>query len=190
MALAKLKTKISAEEYLDGEEISEVKHELLDGEVYAMAGTSDKHNIISGNLYANLRSHLLDSPCQTFIENMKVRVNPNVFYYPDILVSCEKKPESPYYRDEPILIIEVTSPSTVQIDRREKLRAYQQMPSVHEYVVVEQEKISVEIHRRQPDGRWITYFFSRNDTELTLESVDLTVQLAEIYRRVDFDEKS
>lgn len=190
MALAKLQTKISVEEYLKGEEFSEIKYEFVDGEVYAMAGTSDKHNIITGNLFANLWSHLRDSPCQTFIENMKVRVNPNVFYYPDILVSCETTPESPYYRAEPILIVEVTSPSTVQVDRREKLRAYQQMPSVHEYVLVEQEKIWVEIHRRQPDARWITYFFSRNDTEFTLESVDLTVQLAELYRRVDLTENS
>lgn len=187
MGLAKLKTKTSVEEYLAGEEVSRIKHEFIDGEVYAMAGTSDRHNIISGNIFANLWSHLRDSPCRPFIENIKVRVNQDTFYYPDILVSCEETPESPYYRKEPILIIEVVSPSTEQIDRREKLRAYQQMPSVQEYVIVEQEKISVEIHRRQPDGRWITYFFTRNDKEFTLESVELTLELAEVYRRVAFD---
>lgn len=187
MGLAKLKTKINAEEYLAGEEISQVKHEFVDGEVYVMAGTSDRHNIISGNLFANLWSHLRDSPCQTFIENMKVRVNRDVFYYPDVLVTCEENSENSYYRDEPVLIIEVISPSTAQIDRREKLRAYQQMPSVREYVIIEQEKISVEIHRRQSDGRWITYFFNHNDEEFTLESVDLTLELKEVYRRVKFD---
>jgi Uma2 family endonuclease len=187
MGLAKLKTKISVEEYLAGEETSQIRYEFVDGEVYEMAGTSDRHNIISGNLFANLWSHLRDSSCQPFIENMKVRAARDVFYYPDVVVSCEENPESPYYRDEPVLIIEVISPSTAQIDRREKLRAYQQMPSVQEYVIVEQEKISVEIHRRQPDGRWITYFFNKNDEEFTLESVDLTLALTEVYRRVAFD---
>ncbi|HEX8638274.1 MAG TPA: Uma2 family endonuclease [Pyrinomonadaceae bacterium] len=187
MGLAKLKTKISVEEYLDGEKISQIKHEFIAGEVYAMAGASQNHSRISGNIFNALANHLQDSPCEPYIENIKVRAAADAFYYPDVLVTCEGNFKNPYICEEPILIVELTSPSTRQIDRREKLRAYQQMPSVHEYVVVEQEKIAVEIHRRQPDGHWITYFFSRNDTELTLESVDLTVQLAEIYRRVDFE---
>lgn len=187
MALAKLQTKISVEEYLEGEEISDIHHEFIDGEVYSMAGTSQNHNRITRNICNALSVHLQDSPCEPYIENIKVRAAADVFYYPDVLVTCEGNFKNPYICEEPILIAEVTSPSTRQIDRREKLRAYRQMPSVHEYVVVEQEKIAVEIHRRQPDGRWITYFFSRNDTELTLESVDLTVQLAEVYRRVDFE---
>ena len=240
MGLAKLKTKISVEEYLAGEETSQIRYEFVDGEVYAMAGTSDRHNLIAGSIYTNLFIHLRDSPCQPFIENMKVRVNRDTFYYPDVIVSCEENPENPYFRNQPVLIAEVLSPSTKeidrrekllfyqqmpsvheyviveqekmhveihrrqpdgrwityfyndndldeQIDRREKLRAYQQMPSVQEYVIVEQEKMSIEIHRRQSDGRWITYFFNKNDADFTLESVDLTLQLTEIYRRVAFD---
>jgi Uma2 family endonuclease len=187
MGLAKLKIKISVEEYLAGEEISQIKHEFIDGEVYAMAGTSQNHNRITGNFYNFLLTQLRDSSCEPFIENVKVLAAENVFYYPDVLVTCEGNFKNPYYCEEPILIIEVVSPSTAQVDRREKLRAYQQMPSVQEYVIVEQEKISVEIHRRQPDGRWITYFFSRNDEEFTLESVDLTFPLTEVYRRVTFD---
>lgn len=187
MGLPKFKTGISVEEYLNGEEISQIRYEYINGEVYAMAGTSDKHNIIAGNIFANLWSHLKDSSCQTFIENMKVRVDVQTFYYPDLLVSCEENPESPYYRDEPILIVEVISPSTKQIDRREKLHAYRDMPSVVEYVIVEQEKMEVEIHRRQSGGNWITYFYAENDAEVTLESVDLTLPLSEIYRRVTFE---
>lgn len=187
MGLAKLKTKIGVEEYLAGEETSQVRYEFVDGEVFAMSGASNKHNLISGNLFGNLWSHLRDSDCQVYKENMKLKADKRTFYYPDIFVACDKNPENEYYREEPILIIEVISPSTRQIDRREKLRAYQQMPSVQEYVVVEQEKISVEIHRRQPDGRWITYFFNKNDEAFTLESVDLTLALTEVYRRVAFD---
>ena len=188
MGLAKLKTKISVEDYLEGEEISEIKYEYIEGVVYAMAGTSQNHSRITGNTFNALFNYLRNSPCETYSENIKVCTHEEVFYYPDILVTCEGEFKNKYYCEEPILIIEIISPSTAQIDRREKLRAYQQMPSVQEYVIVEQEKISVEIHRRQPDGRWITYFFTRTDTEFTLESVDLTLELAEVYRRVVFED--
>lgn len=190
MGLAKLKTKISVEDYLAGEEISPVKYEYVYGEVYAMAGTSDKHNIIALNVASELNNRLRDSPCQTFMGDIKVRVSPDVYYYPDVLVSCEQNPESPYFRSEPILIVEVISPSTKEIDRREKLLFYQQMPSVVEYVVVEQEKMLVEIHRRQTDGRWITYYFNENaDEEVEFQSVELTMTLGEIYRRVKIEKR-
>jgi Uma2 family endonuclease len=121
MGLAKVKTKISVEDYLAGEETSPVKYEYVYGEVYAMAGTSDKHNIIALNIASALNNHLRDSPCQPFMGDIKVRVSPHVYYYPDVLVSCEQNPENPYFRNEPILIVEVLSPSTQEIDRREKL---------------------------------------------------------------------
>ncbi|MDQ3041369.1 MAG: Uma2 family endonuclease [Acidobacteriota bacterium] len=187
MGLSKLKTKISVENYLNGEEISEIKYEFVGGDVYAMAGTSQNHNRIARNIVNALSNHLQNSSCEPYIENIKVRATEDVFYYPDVLVTCEGEFKNKYFCEEPILIVEVTSPSTEQIDRREKLRAYQQMPSVIEYVIIGQEKISVEIHRRQPDGNWITYFYSRTDTELTLESVELTLTLQEIYRRVVFE---
>jgi Uma2 family endonuclease len=188
MGLAKLKTKISVEDYLAGEEISPVKYEFVYGEVYAMAGTSDNHNRIVGSIYAALLNHLRNSSCEPFMGDIKVRVSPHVYYYPDVLVSCEENPESPYFRNEPILIVEVISPSTQEIDRREKLLFYQQMPSVREYVVVEQQKMHVEIHRRQTDGRWITYYFNQNaDEEVEFQSVELTMTLGEIYRRVKFE---
>lgn len=148
MGLAKLKTKISVEEYLDGENSAQIKHEFVAGEVYAMAGASEKHHRICANLFIELDSHLENSTCDAFITDMKLKVDENIFYYPDVFVACDEKPESEYYREFPVLVIEVVSPSTRQIDRREKLRAYQQMPSVREYVIVEQGKIHVEIHRR------------------------------------------
>lgn len=187
MGLAKLKTKISAEDYLDGEKDSQVRYEFVNGEVYAMAGASDNHNRITGNLFAEIYNRLRDSSCEPFTTDMKLRVDEETFYYPDVFVACDTNPVNSYYREEPILIIEVVSNSTRQTDRREKLRAYQQMPSVQEYIIVEQENVAVEIHRRQSDGRWITYFFTRADTEFTLESIDLTLQLSEVYRRVTFE---
>ncbi len=121
MGLAKLKTKISVEDYLTGETVSSVKYEYVYGEVYAMAGTSDNHNRIVGNLYAALLNHLRSSRCEPSMGDIKVRVSPDVYCYPDVLVSCEENPENSYFRKEPILIIEVLSPSTQEIDRREKL---------------------------------------------------------------------
>lgn len=187
MGVLKLKTKISVEDYLEGEKISPVKHEYVEGEVYSMAGTSDTHNLIAGDIYALLLIHLRNSQCQPFIGDIKVRVTQKVYYYPDILVSCEENPEDSHFRNSPILIIEVTSPSTEHIDRREKLLFYQHMPSVQEYAVVDQHKINIELHRRQTNGTWITYFFDASDEEIEFQSVGLTLSIGEIYRRVRFN---
>ncbi len=187
MGLPKLKTKLSVEDYLEGEEISPVKHEYVEGEIYAMAGSSDTHNMIAGDIYAALLIHLRNSKCQPFFGDIKVRVTSKVYYYPDVLVSCEENPEDAHFRNSPILIIEVTSPSTKHIDRREKLLFYQQMPSVQEYAVIDQHKIHIELHRRQMNGGWITYYFDREDTEVEFQSVNLTLPIEEIYRRVRFN---
>ncbi len=190
MGLPKLKTKISVEDYLEGETISPVKHEYIEGEVYAMAGTSDDHNRIVGELITLLTAHLRDSKCEPFFGDIKVRVTKKVYYYPDVLVSCEENPEDPYFRNQPILIIEVTSPSTENIDRREKLLFYQQMPSVQEYAVVDQHKMNVEVHRRQPSGGWITYYFNERSEVVELASVELFIPLPDLYRRVQFQKNA
>ena len=187
MGLLKLKTKISVEDYLEGEKISPIKHEYIDGEVYQMAGASNRHSRISMNLSTSLDNHFRDSPCQTFAGDTKVRVAINVFYYPDILVSCEQEDENSHFCNTPVLIIEVTSPSTERIDRQEKLLAYQRITSVQEYVIIDQHRINIELHRHQPNGTWITYFFDETDTEIEFQSVDLTLQISEIYRRVRFE---
>lgn len=190
MGLPKLKTKISVEDYLEGEKISPVRREYVQGEVYAMAGARDNHARITINLTTALSNHLRDSKCEPFSGETKVQVTRNVYYYPDVLVSCEENPESPYFRNEPILIIEITSPSTRQIDRREKLLFYQQMPSVLEYVIVDQHKMNVEVHRRQPNGGWITYYFNEPSDEVEFQSVGLTLPITEIYRRVRFEKNA
>lgn len=187
MGLPKLKTKRSVEDYLETEKTSLVKHEYVDGIVHAMAGASDNHARIAGAIYTALAIHLRNSPCEPFASDIKVRVSQKVYYYPDILVSCEQTPEDAHYRNAPVLIIEVASPSTARTDRSEKLLYYLQMPNLHEYVVVDQHKMNVEVHRRQPDGGWITYYFDEPDDAIEFNSVDLTVPITEIYRRVKFE---
>lgn len=187
MGLPKFRTKISVEDYLESEKISPIRHEYFNGEVYAMAGSSDNHNFIAGDIYAALLLHLRNSICQPFFGDIKVRVRQDIYYYPDVLVSCEQNPENPHFRNNPILIIEVVSKSTERIDRREKVFAYQQIPSLREYVVVDQYRMEVQIHRRQENGGWITYFFNELDDIVEFTSVDLTIPLPEIYRRVTFE---
>lgn len=186
MGYAKLKAKLSIDEYFDGEEISPIRHEYLYGEVYAMAGVSQNHGRITRNLLNLLSSHLAGSRCEAFSENIKVNPSAEVFYYPDVIVTCEGDFKNKFVCEEPKLIIEVTSPSTIQIDRREKLFAYKNMSSVHEIVIIDQGKVKIEVHRRLAEGQWVTYFFSDNDRELDLESVDMKLDVLSVYSRVTF----
>lgn len=190
MGVPKLRTEVTVEEYLTREKISPVKHEYVYGEVYAMAGNSDNHNRIASNFLLALVTHLRGSCCEPFFADIKVRINPFVYYYPDILVSCEQEVADPHFRNEPILIIEVLSDSTEQIDRREKLAFYRQIPTLQEYVIVAQKRMLVEIHRRQPDGRWLTHFYNQADEEFEFTSVGLTMTVSEVYQRVIFDKSA
>ncbi len=191
MGLAKLKEYISVEEYLAGEKVSEIKHEYISGVVYpmynevGMAGASDRHNQIAGRIYARLLDKTDDSECQVFIKSMKLQIDAETFYYPDVLVACDKP--SSYYRREPILIVEILSPSTERIDKNEKLFVYQQITGLQEYLIVAQDKMRIEFHQRQSDGNWMKEVFSQTDESIILKSVDLVLTLKEVYRRVDFE---
>jgi Uma2 family endonuclease len=187
MGLLKFKTKTSVEDYLESEKVSPVRHEYFNGDVFAMVGASDNHNRIARNLVNTLSNHLKNSPCEPFFNDIKIRVTPNVYYYPDILVTCEENPESQYFRNNPILIIEIVSKSTERIDRREKVFLYQQIESLQEYVVVDQYQKKAQVHRRQANGGWITYLFNEEVDIVEFSSIDLTIPLPEIYTRVTFE---
>ena len=186
MANAELKnTNISLEEYLNGEKQTPVKHEFVNGTVYAMGGASDKHGIISLNLASALSVNLPDS-CEVFISDMKLHTKKDgdqCFYYPDILVSCEASDNNKYYREKPILIIEVLSPSTERIDRTEKRERYQLIPELQEYLLIAQEYPKVEIYRRSNAWRVEEYFIEHS---FKLESVDMEFKVADLYRRIKY----
>ena len=117
MGVPKLRLKISVADYLESEKVSDVRHEYLDGEVYAMAGTSLSHNEIIGNIYEKLRGHLRGGKYRPYFVDIKVYVEKfNRFYYPDLLIICGENKESNYYTTKPTLIIEVLSPSTALTD--------------------------------------------------------------------------
>jgi Uma2 family endonuclease len=102
---------ITEEEYLQGELISDIKHELIDGEVYAMSGASKNHDRIAGNVYTKLLHLLENSPCEPFSSDVKVKVSGN-FFYPDVMVVCDDQTDHPYYSEMPTILVEVLSKST------------------------------------------------------------------------------
>lgn len=187
MGLAKLKPYLSVEDYLTGENDGKIRHEYIYGEVYAMAGSSDRHNRISGNIFVKIFSKFSGSgKCQVFMTDMKLQADAETFYYPDIFVACDNPDR--YFRREPILIIEVLSPSTESIDKREKLKVYRQIPTLREYAIIAQDKVLVELHRKNEDGMWIKEMFNSIEENIEFQSVELNISLSEIYLGVDLQE--
>lgn len=184
MGLAKLKPHLSVEEYLAGENDGVNRHEYISGEVYAMAGSSDRHNRISFNLAKKIDDKLTGD-CQVFMTDMKLQVDEATFYYPDVFVSCDNPDR--YFRREPVLIIEVLSPSTESTDRREKLKIYRQVATLQEYLIVAQDRMLVEFHQKQSNGEWLKQIFTEAGEVLKLDSINLNISLKEIYRGVNFD---
>ena len=187
MGLAKLKTKVSIAEYIVGEETSQVRYEYLHGDVYQMAGSSQSHGRISANLFGQLFAGLKGSQCEAYFENTKVRPSESVFYYPDILVTCEGEFQNTFIADAPVLLIEVTSPSTERIDRLEKLPACKSMPSVREIVIVNQGRFAIEVYRRDSNDEWTTDFFDNPEDVFHLSSINMDISVADVYDRVVFD---
>ncbi len=174
---------VSIKDYLAGELKSDVRHEFYDGSVYAMAGAGRHHNIISLNIATLLRQKSRGTPCRTFVADMKLNITElNRFYYPDILLGCDESDNHEYYLQNPCLIVEVLSPSTEAIDRREKLHAYKDITSLKEYVMVSQEKQELELYRRD-GGSWQYFLLDENDT-LHLECLDIDIKMSEVYEDV------
>lgn len=179
-------TRISVEEYLAGEKVSEVRHEYVDGEIFAMAGESRRHNRIAGNIYGRLQSHPGNSDCDVFFESVKVQIAVlNSFYYPDVAVTCESGDDDEYVITSPRLVVEVLSPTTSATDLREKLFSYRHLKSLREYLILEQDSIRAILWRRGKRGQWSKQEIS-GDEELQLESVELSLKLSELYRGVKF----
>ena len=173
---------ISVEDYLTGELIAETKHEYIDGRVYAMAGASKNHESIGGNVLAEIRQHLKGTPYRPYGSDVKVKVGHHKFFYPDVMVVCEDKTDNAYYTEYPILLVEVLSKSTRQKDETIKRIAYQSLPSLREYVLIEQDFISVEVCRRS--SGWTSQHYLAGD-EVYFESLDFKLATEEIYRWVE-----
>src|SRR3989441_11786722 len=147
-AVAQAQQLISVEEYLEDERFSEIRHEYVGGRVYAIAGASDDHNRIAGNIYSALHQRLRGKRCEPFMADMKLKIpGGRAFYYPDVLVACDPADNAKYFRERPAVVFEVLSPDTERTDQREKWYAYALIPSLKVYVIVSQEKRQVTVLR-------------------------------------------
>jgi Uma2 family endonuclease len=177
----------SPEEYLEIENISPIKHEYIQGQIYAMAGVSQAHILITGNLSLLLKNHLRGTGCLTYSTDMKVRIEArSIFYYPDIIVTCDERDK--IYREDfvrhPNLIIEVLSGKTEAFDRGDKFADYKLINSLTEYVLVSQNQAIVERFYRESIDRWIPHIY-RADDEIYLASIDFRCAIDRLYEDVD-----
>jgi Uma2 family endonuclease len=189
MGLAARKPIFSADDYLAWEATQLERHEYLDGEVFAMAGTEDRHVTVTMNLIFALRQHLSGGPFRTYMVDMRLHVAAsNSYFYPDVLVTCSAHDRaSAMSKSEPTLIVEVLSPSTAAYDRGIKFSHYRKLPSLQEYVLVDLDTRSTDCYRKGADGLWVLHPFAR-DESVELASVALTVTPAQMFADVLSDE--
>jgi Uma2 family endonuclease len=182
-------THISVADYLAAENDGSWRHEFVNGVMFAMAGASERHNLIRSRLTATLLNHVAQG-CRVFDAEMKLHIKDNAderYYYPDVFVSCDPNDRDPYSRNTAVLVVEVLSPSTERIDRFEKFEAYKQIPSLVEYGLLTQDAIELELFRRRAD--WRREFYQRDNT-VTFESVGLTLNVSQLYRDIAFEDST
>jgi len=175
------------EEYEEITQTSELRYEYWYGELYAMAGSSMNHNILSGNLFFLLRSHLKNrgEKCIPFTSDIRLNVKEkSIYYYPDVLVTCsEKDLKNGKQASEPILVAEVLSKSTALRDTNEKFLAYLELPSLQYYLLISQDRTAVRIYERAEKG-WTMYIFTDLTQHFYLEKWDISINLADLYEGI------
>lgn len=199
MALPESALLVTIEEYLASERRSEERHEYLDGFVYAMAGESEAHGLISTNLTISIGSKLRGGACRVFSKDMKVRSGPvpasphatkGFFSYPDLVVVCGERQYHDLHQDvllNPTVVIEVLSDATRNFDRSEKFLRYRTwLPTLTDYLLVEQNRVLVEHHQRQSENVWQMTILERPDQTILISSINCPLAVAEIYEGVTF----
>ncbi|MEB3309587.1 MAG: Uma2 family endonuclease [Snowella sp.] len=179
---------LTPEEYLNLEENSPIKHEYINGQTYAMAGTTDNHNTIAGNLYTLIRNHLRGTNCRVYFADIKAKLEKrNCFYYPDLLITCDPQDrETNTYKRFPKLIVEVLSDSTEAFDRGDKFNDYQSLDSLQEYVLIDSKKKRLEIYQRDSTNYWFYQSHTPLNPDIYFQSLDLRLNLTELYEDVEF----
>lgn len=181
---------VTVNQYLEIERKAEFRSEYVNGEMYAMAGGTLNHARIVRNALARLEESLRGGPCEAVASDMRLFcANYSIFTYPDIVIPCGQLRFLDDRRDtisDATAIIEVLSPSTANDDRGEKFRYYRSLASFSEYLLLAQDSVRAEHHRRQSDGSWLFREFTSPDTELELSSVNCLLKLSAVYDRVDF----
>ncbi|MBM81077.1 MAG: hypothetical protein CMJ78_10845 [Planctomycetaceae bacterium] len=180
----------SVDEYLAGEFVSNVKHEYIAGNVYAMAGGRNSHNLIASNCQGELYGRLSGQPCRTYNSDTKIRIRLQTqtrFYYPDASVICDPNSPDDTFQDCPVLIAEVLSDATRRIDEGEKKDAYLTIPTLSVYMLIEQDFPAVVVFRRSDNG-FERELYTELDAVIPLDEIQIELPLSEIYDGVEFEE--
>jgi Uma2 family endonuclease len=192
-ALPEETTTMSETEYLAFERTSDIKHQYVDGDVFAMTGASREHNLICHNLSRIIGNDLLERPCEVYQSDMRVKVEATRLYtYPDVTVVCDEPQLSDQEFDtllNPLILIEVLSPSTERFDRGRKFQDYREIGSLREYLLVSQDEARIEQYIRQENGEWLFKDVVGLEGELELPSVGCRLAMGDVYRKVTFEEE-
>ena len=183
MSTATPTERLSVDAYLAGELNSAVKGEYLGGVVYAMGGGTNRHNQVATNVLGALHARLRGHRCRAFNSDTKIRIclpHEIRFYYPDASVVCQPNPANDTYQDQPVVVVEVLSPSTRRIDEGEKKDAYLTIPSLTSYVLVEPDLPCVVVFQRD-DEQFVRRVYSGPQATVLFEDLGLELPLAEIY---------
>jgi Uma2 family endonuclease len=183
---------ITPEEYLELERQAETKSEYWNGEVYAMAGASEAHNLITTNLIVTLGTQVKGRSCKVYANDMRVKVRATGLYtYPDVIVVCGKAHFEDRYLDtllNPTVLLEVLSRSTEIYDRVAKFDHYRTLESLSDYLLVAQDNLAIEHYVRQPDDKWLLSIHKDLDTIVHISSIGCELRLADVYDRVEWPE--
>lgn len=183
------KLRCTPEEYLALERKADYKSEYVNGEIFAMSGASEQHNLIVLNVAVALHTQFRNRPCKVYANDMRVKVSPTGLYtYPDVVALCGEPQFDDDQKDtllNPVVIIEVLSPSTEAYDRGGKFGHYRKLAALQEYVLLSQDKPHIEHYMRQPDNHWLLSEASTLQDTMRLPSIHCTLALAEVYDKVE-----
>lgn len=185
---AQLKVYVAPQEYLATERQAEYKSEYFKGETFAMSGASKRHNLIAGNVLAELHAQLKKRPCTICPSDMRIKVGATGLYtYPDVTVVCDEAQFDDDQQDtllNPTVIVEVLSKSTEAYDRGEKFGHYRKLSSLAEYILIAQDKYHIEHYVRQPDNQWLLAETDNWQDTLQLPAINCHLAMADIYDKV------
>ncbi len=184
-AVSYQKKYITEDEYLAMEEKSMEKHEYYEGEIFGMSGAKIPHNIIAGNLFRDIATHLRRKPCKPFNSDQRLYIEKRgMFTYPDLFVVCgkiETRNDDNYNVLNPAVIIEILSPSTKSYDRGDKFKLYRDLPSLKEYILVDSEAIEIENFSINEEGFWELKEYTDVNHSLLIKTIELQIPLQDIY---------
>ncbi|MFV9505316.1 MAG: Uma2 family endonuclease [Oscillochloridaceae bacterium umkhey_bin13] len=191
---AQPKRQITEQEYLELERASTIKHEYYGGEIYAMTGASRIHNLIAGNTIASLHGQLRRKPCQVLPSDMRVKIKKTGLYtYPDLVIICGE----PQFTDDaldtltnPLVLVEILSPSTERYDRGMKFQNYRVIETLRDYILIAQDDYHIEHYSRQDHGHWIFQEAQGIEAQITIPSIESVLLLEDVYEKVSLPSES